>query len=208
MRIVIGSAIVALISMLGQAGAAEWQKIFDGQTLDGWEGNFDWFKVEQGSIVGGRLSGPVPRNEFLCTVDEYDDFELKLKFKLVGEKANGGVQFRSRRIPNHHEMIGYQADLGDGYWGALYDESRRKKVLVGPNKDELNKVLKRDDWNDYRIRAEGRHIQLWINGYQTVDYTEPDESIEQKGLIGVQIHAGPPSETWYKDLEIQRLGKS
>ncbi|MBI3463096.1 MAG: DUF1080 domain-containing protein, partial [Planctomycetes bacterium] len=125
--------------------------------------------------------------------------------KLIGQGANAGVQIRSRRIPNHHEMIGYQADLGAGWWGCLYDESRRRKVLARPNEEELAKVLKPDDWNDYVIRCQGRRIQLWINGQQTVDYTEPDETIEQTGLVGVQIHAGPPSEAWYKDIVIKKL---
>ena len=80
----------------------------------------------------GSLDQPVPRNEFLCTEKEYRDFELRLKVRLLGEtgRANAGIQIRSRRIPNHHDMIGYQADLGQDYWGALYDESRRRTVLA------------------------------------------------------------------------------
>jgi hypothetical protein len=179
--------------------------LFDGKTLTGWEGNLQLFRVQDGAIVGGSLNERIARNEFLCTQKEYSDFELRLKFKVVGEGVNAGIQFRSRRIPNHHEMIGYQADLGEGYWGALYDESRRRKVLAGPDKEAVAKVLKREDWNEYVIRCQGRRIQLFINGLQTVDYTEPDEAIEQKGLIGLQIHAGPPSEARYKDIQIQEL---
>ena len=179
--------------------------IFDGKSLDGWEGNTEWFRVQDGAIVAGSVEKRIPRNEFLCTTKEYGDFELRLKFKLVGRGANAGVQLRSRRIPNHHEMRGYQADMGQGWWGCLYDESRRNRVLAGPDKAELAKVLRPDDWNDYRIRCQGRRIQLWINGLQTVDYTEPDEKLEQRGLIGVQIHGGPPSEAWYKDLVLEEL---
>ena len=132
---------------------------------------------------------------------------LRAKFKLLGDpvKANAGIQFRSQRIPNDHEVIGYQADMGQNYWGALYDESRRKKVLAQPNLDELKKVLKLNDWNDYEIRAEGKRIRLSINGVQTVDYTEADDSIAQTGCICVQIHAGPPSEAWYKDITIEPI---
>jgi hypothetical protein len=155
--------------------------------------------------VGGSLQEAIPRNEFLCTEKEYADFELRLKFKVLGKGANAGVQIRSRRIPNHHEMIGYQADLGDGWWGSLYDESRRRKVLAAADADKVAKVLKRDDWNEYVIRCTGRRIQLWINGYQTVDYTEEDPSIEQRGMIGLQIHGGPPSEAWYKDITLTGL---
>ena len=125
--------------------------------------------------------------------------------RALGKGVNGGIQIRSRRIPNHHEMIGYQADIADGYWGALYDESRRNKVLAGPAPDLVAKILKRDDWNDYAIRCQGKHIELRLNGVLTCDYTEPDAKIEQTGLIGLQIHGGGPSEVSYKDLRIKVL---
>lgn len=191
------------VPLVGAEG--EFVKLFDGKSFQGWEGNLEMFRIEDGAIVGGTLEKKIPHNEFLCTKKEYDDFELRLKFKLQGEKVNAGIQIRSRRIPNHHEVIGYQADLGQNYWGALYDESRRRKVLARPKAEELAKVLKKNDWNEYVIRCEGKRIQLWINGYQTVDYTEPDDSIEQKGVIGLQIHGGPPSEACYKDIVLKEL---
>jgi len=180
--------------------------IFDGKTFIGWEGNLDMFRIEDGAIVAGTLKKAIPRNEFLCTTKEYGDFELRLRVRLIGpkESANAGIQIRSRRIPNHHEMIGYQADMGQHYWGCLYDESRRQQILAAPDPKRLVKILKPDDWNSYVIRCVGKRIQLWVNGYQTVDYTEPDDSIEQTGLIGLQIHSGPPSEAWYKDITIKR----
>lgn len=183
----------------------KYRPLFDGKTFNGWEGNLRVFRIEEGAIVGGNLKERLPHNEFLCTKREYGDFELRLKFKLVGERANGGIQVRSWRIPNRSEMVGYQADLGDGFWGCLYDESRRRKVLAGPPDEKRGKTIKRDDWNDYAIRCQGRRIRLWINGQQTVDYTEPDEKIPQRGRIGLQIHSGPPSETWYKEIVIRRL---
>ena len=158
-------------------------------------------------VIAGSLERNNPRNEFLCTEREYGDFELTLKFKVLGKGANAGIQIRSRRIPDHHEMIGYQADLGDNYWGCLYDESRRKTMLATADAKAVAEVLKRDDWNEYRIRCEGKRIQLWINGLKTVDYTEPDADIEQRGLIGLQIHGGPPSEAWYKDITLREIRK-
>ncbi len=187
----------------GEAVKGESKSLFDGKTFAGWEGDLGVFRIEDGAIVGGSLKAPVVRNEFLCTNETYGDFELNLKVKLLGKDANAGIQLRSKRIPNDFEMIGYQADMGQNYWGCLYDESRRKKVLTGPTAEVIRKTVKQDDWNDYRIRCEGRHIRLWLNGTQTVDYTEPDESIEQKGLIALQIHGGPPSEAWYRDVRIQ-----
>ena len=184
-------------------------RLFDGKSLAGWNGNLQAFRLENGAIVGGMMKASIPRNEFLCTDKEYSDFVLRAKFKLLGDpaKANAGIQFRSQRIPNNHEVIGYQADMGQDYWGALYDESRRKIVLARPKLEELHKVLKRGDWNEYVIQAEGKRIRLSINGFQTVDYTETEEGIAPSGCICVQIHAGPASEAWYKDITIEPLTK-
>jgi hypothetical protein len=184
--------------------------LFDGQTFEGWEGNLDYFRIEDGAIVAGSLSKATPRNEFLCTKKAHDNFELRLKVKLLGDPrtANAGIQIRSRRIPNHNEMSGYQADMGQQYWGCLYDESRRNRVLAQPDPAVLRQALKLGDWNEYVIRCVGPRIQLWLNGVQTVDYTEPDKAIEQTGLIGVQIHAGPPAEAWYKDITIRTIEAS
>jgi hypothetical protein len=197
--------VVSLSATAFAAGDAGFTPLFDGRTFDGWEGNLAHFRIEDGAIVAGTLKQPIKRNEFLCTKAEYGDFELKLKFKLIGEGANAGVQIRSQRIPNHHEVRGYQADMGEGWWGSLYDESRRNKILAAADKAVVSEALKLNDWNDYTIRCEGPHIQLWINGRQTVDYTEADDKIERQGIIGVQIHGGPPSEAWYKDIRIKKL---
>ncbi len=181
--------------------------LFDGKTFDGWEGNTDWFRIEDGAIVGGSLEKRIPRNEFLCTTTEYSDFELRLKVKLLGDpaQANGGIQIRSRRVPNHHEMIGYQADMGQQYWGCLYDESRRNRILAQPDPELRRRIARHGQWNDYVVRCEGRRVRLWLNGVQTVDYTEPDESLEQTGVIGLQIHSGVPAEAWYKDIRIAEI---
>ena len=122
---------------------------------------------------------------------------------MIDGKGNSGVQFRSVRIP-HHEMSGYQADIGEGYWGSLYDESRRNKVLV-PARDEALKVLNKTDWNHYVVSAAGDKIVLSINGKKSVEYHEPDAAIARSGLLAVQIHAGGPMEVQFKDVMIQPL---
>ncbi|MHC4864050.1 MAG: 3-keto-disaccharide hydrolase [Planctomycetota bacterium] len=195
----------ATISICGCGNKTVAVSLFDGESFTGWEGNLDHFRIEDGAIVGGSLKKDVPRNEFLCTKEVYRDFELSLKVKLVGDPAaaNAGIQIRSRRVPNHHEMIGYQADMGQHYWGCLYDESRRSRILAKPDPERLREILRPSDWNQYLIRCVGRRTQLWMNGHQTVDYMEPDESIEQAGVIGLQIHGGPPTEAWYKDIKIR-----
>ena len=189
---------------------SEFHPLSDGNTFAGWEGdtNQTW-RLDHGEFVGGSLAARVPRNEFLCTTRAFTNFVLRLKFKLTGKSGfiNGGVQFRSRRVANPpNEMAGYQADIGDpDYWGSIYDEGMRNKTLAKANMDALNQVLRRNDWNEYVIRAEGRRVRLWINGLQTVDYTEPDEQRAQWGVIGLQIHGGAVAEARYKDLVLQEL---
>jgi hypothetical protein len=193
---------------LSPACRAESKSLFDGKTLAGWEGDTkDTWTVDDGAIVGGSLDREVPRNEFLCTTKTYGDFELRVKFKLLGDRkqANAGVQFRTKRIPNHHEVIGYQADVGQHYWGALYDESRRNRVLAGPDKELLEKLVRHDDWNEYTIRCEGPRFRLWLNGTLTVDYTEEDDKIDRSGIIGLQIHGGAKAKVFYKDIRIEEL---
>ncbi len=182
--------------------------LFDG-SFNGWEGDTKGtWRIEENAFTAGNVEREQPRNEFLSTKREYGDFDLSVSWKLIGTEGfvNGGVQFRTKRIPNDHEVSGYQADLGAGYDGALYDESRRNKMLALPSKEVLEKARKPlGEWNRYRIRAEGRRIQIWLNGIQTVDYTEADESIPLSGIIAVQIHGGAKSQVWYKDLAIEEL---
>ncbi|TWU34229.1 3-keto-disaccharide hydrolase [Novipirellula artificiosorum] len=183
--------------------------LFDGETLAGWEGNAYWFRVEDEAIVAGRLDEKIPHNEFLCTTRPFGDFELRLEAKLIGDVKNAGVQFRTKRIPGDTEVAGYQADMGElggkPIWGALYDESRRRKFLVEVSPELEKKIVKQDGWNEIRVRCEGPRIQIFINGTQTVDYTEADPGIPQTGVIGLQIHSGPPTEAWYRKLRIRSL---
>ncbi|MBI3880491.1 MAG: DUF1080 domain-containing protein [Verrucomicrobia bacterium] len=209
MKTLLAPLLICLTALsLSAADKGKATPIFDGKTFAGWEGdtNKTW-RIVDGALVGGSMDAPVPRNEFLSTTRRYTNFVVHVKFKLLGgEKANGGVQIRTERIPNHHEVMGYQADMGDpAWWGCLYDESRRKKVLAKSDPEAVNKVLKRGDWNDYTIRCEGKRIQITLNGLQTVDYTETEPGIPDYGIIAVQIHGGPASEAWYKDITIQEL---
>jgi hypothetical protein len=200
--------LLALFSLgIHAADSGKAARLFDGKSFNGWTGDTNKsFKIVDGAIVGGTMKERIPRNEFLCTTQEYTNFVLTLKFKLLGEGANGGVQIRTKKHRMDNEVSGYQADMGDPeWWGCLYDESRRNKVLAKSDMEKVNKVLKRNDWNDYKIRCEGKRIQIWLNGVQTVDYTETDPTIEDHGIIAVQIHAGNPSEAWYKEIRIEQL---
>jgi len=201
----LGAILLGGCASTESAMPAGFTRLFDGETFDGWEGNLEVFRIEDGAIVGGSLEKPVAHNDFLCTEQQYGDFELRLQVKLLGENANAGIQFRTQRIPNHYEVSGYQADMGQQYWGCLYDESRRNKVLAGITKEQAAELVRADQWNDYVIRCEGDHVQLWLNGTLTVDYTETDPDIARTGVIALQIHGGPPSEAWYRHIRIKTL---
>ena len=187
-------------------------RLFDGKTFKGWEGNMDYFRIQDGAVVAGNSEKKIPNNEFLVTKKEYKNFELRFEAKLVGQGNNAGVQFWSQRIPNHHEMIGFQFDIGGwkkgSIWGFLYDESRRRKMLAEAPQDVLAKHTKpKGEWNDMRVRAECDLIQIWLNGFKTVHYTETEEEskIPRDGRFGLQIHSGPPLECWYRNIWIKEL---
>lgn len=202
-------AFTSLFLTLAIPALAETVPLFDGKTFTGWEGDVgSVWRIEEGALVAGSLEKKQEKNNFLVTLKQYANFELTLKWKLEGTEGfvNGGVQFRTKRIPNHHEVSGFQADLGKGYDGALYDESRRKKMMAQPTPEVLTKAQKPlGEWNEYRIRAQGTRIQIWLNGVQTVDYTETEAGIDTSGIIAVQIHGGATSIVRYKDLMIEEL---
>lgn len=182
--------------------------LFDGRTFAGWQGDTGTvWRIDNGVLVGGSLTQMVPHNYFLATTKPYGNFVMRLKMKLEGTGfVNAGIQFRSQRAQKpDYEMVGYQADMGDKYWGCLYDESRRNKVLVGPDSTLTKRIVKPNDWNQYEIRCEGPRIRLYLNNTLTVDYTEPDAAIPQTGLIALQIHGGGKARVQYKEITIDEL---
>jgi len=179
--------------------------LFNGKDLAGWEGDKKLWIVEDGALVG-RSPG-IPHNDFLATAKEYGDFVLRLEVRLRPDNANSGVQFRSKRVPNSHEVSGYQADISAGWWGKLYDESRRNKVLAGPSDETIKKLAKPGEWNAYEIRAVGDRITLKLNGTTTVEFTEtePAEKVARRGIFAVQIHGGGPLEVRFRNIRIKEL---
>jgi hypothetical protein len=95
--------------------------------------------------------------------------------------------------------------LAKGWYGCLYDESRRNTVLARPAEADVKRAVKVNDWNDYEVRAEGRRITTRINGVVMIDYTEPDTALPQNGKLGLQIHGGGTAEARFKDITIEIL---
>jgi len=202
--LLVGSEVVAGGPPPSGPGAVS---LFDG-TLDQWEGNPKLWRVQDGTITGGSLTETLTENEFLCTKRDYTNFILRLKFKLTGTSGfiNSGVQVRTRRIPNSKEVSGYQCDLGDpDWWGAIYDEGRRGRVLFPTDMIAVNEVLHRNDWNDYVIRGDGPRLTVWLNGLQTADYYEDDSRIAVAGMFGIQVHGGGKTLIQLKDISVEEL---
>ncbi|MBI1324351.1 DUF1080 domain-containing protein [bacterium] len=180
--------------------------LFNGRDLTGWNGDAEVWKVESGQLVGSTPTG-LPKNNFLATEESFDDFVLKFAFRLKDGSGNSGMQFRSERAapPIAHEMVGYQADIGESYWGCLYDESRRNKVLVQAPPTVIAKIDPAG-WNSYMIRAFGPRINLFVNGMTTASYVEEDSSIPLSGRFATQVHSGKgPFEIRYRDILVQRV---
>lgn len=190
----------------GAAGATR-PPVFNGTDLSGWDGDPGVWRVREGTIVGGSLAGN-PRNEFLAMTRRTGDFVLRLEYRLTGTAGfvNGGVQFRSVRIaqpPN--EMSGYQADIGAGHSGCLYDESRRKKFLQRATDEQIRRLERVGEWNRYEIRCSGPRVEISLNGERTVAYVEEDASVALEGLIALQIHGNCKAEIAFRNLVLEEL---
>ena len=197
-----------LILILAAAGCTAHKKVsfdslFNGTDLSGWEGNREVWTVRDGMLVG--TAEGLKHNEFLSYAETFDDFILRFDVRLVDGNGNSGFQFRSKRVPDSTEVSGYQADVGQQYWGCLYDESRRNRVLAHPDPEALKKALKPKDWNEYEVKAVGDTITLSINGTKMVEYKETDADIPRSGIIAPQVHAGARYEVNFRNIRIKKL---
>lgn len=186
---------------------AELIPLFDGKSIDGWDGNKSVWRVENGILIGGSFDGN-PKNEYLATKNEFQNFRLKLEFKLEGSEGfiNGGVQFRSQWLDDSTNMMsGYQADIGHGYTGFLYDEHRRNRFLTEADNVLIAGVENQDDWNTYEIVANGDLIQLYVNGVKSIHFVERDNSIPQSGVIALQIHGDCKAQISFRNILIEEL---
>lgn len=227
-RLTVCSLLLTIVPRLKAQDEQGFKPIFDGQSLTGWRGDETLWRVEDGAIVGETTAEKkLEKNRFLVwDQGEVDDFVLKYKFRISGsDQANSGVQIRSQQ-PATGEMIGYQADIDRSgrYIGILYSEStgrgilceRGQKVTLHGKADrqtemandpaEILKQIDLNDWNDMEIQAMGNHLIIKINGQTTADVVDEDAELAlTKGLIGLQLHVGPPMKIEFKDLRLKRL---
>lgn len=170
------------------------QRFFDGKSLAGWRGDEALWSVEEGVIVG-RSPG-IDRNAFLRSEVDLADFRLVVDVLLEPDGGNSGIQFRSRELEGG-DVAGYQADIGKGWWGALYDEHGRG-VLVP---SEVQDAVRPGEWNTYELLAVGDRVQTALNGRRAVDFTDPEP--RPAGILAWQLHSGGPLEIRFRVRELE-----
>jgi putative heme-binding domain-containing protein len=177
--------------------------LFNGRDLSGWTGNSKLWSVEDGEIVGRTDTKGLDHNEFLISDLLAGDFRLTLQVKLVGNRGNSGIQFRSKPVANGPdaplEVQGYQADVGVDWWGKLYEEHGRG--LLWSESGEAH--VKPGEWNDYEIVATGSRIRTYINGQKCVDLNDPPGA--KRGVFALQLHSGPATEVRFKNFKLELL---
>ena len=206
-------------------GEAGFQPLFDGKSLNNWEGREGFWRVEDGCIVGQTKEAFKGPNTFLVYKGgDVSDFELRLEYKITG--GNSGVQYRSKVIdPKLFRVGGYQADFeaGTTYSGINYEElgrgilaQRGTKVTLesgGVKKEEklpmtseqLQKAIKQNDGNEYVITAQGPHLTHRINGNVTSEVIDNSDKAVQSGVLALQLHAGPPMKVEFRNIRIKKL---
>lgn len=199
--------------------------MFNGENLDGWKGNTNIWFVENGCIIGKTTdSSKIEKNTFLFYKTEFSNFELTFQYKIIG--GNSGVQYRSKVIDEQNFMVaGYQADMeaGVNYSGILYEEKGRgimaqrgEQVLISEDGQKtvstfstsknIQSKINNEDWNDYKIIANGNHLQHFINDTKTVDVVDKEAGKNSSsGIIALQVHTGPNMTVFYKNLVLKSI---
>ena len=190
-------SLIAYLSAKSQmpmkATAENTSTFFNGTDLKGWSGTEGLWSVENGEIVG-RTEG-LAKNEWLVSDLEVSDFRLSVEVMLLKNEGNSGIQFRSQATDG--EVSGYQADVGAGWWGKLYEEHGR--ALLWDKSGEEH--LKPGEWTKYEVVAQGDHVRTFINGQPCVDLKDPKG--KKRGIIAFQLHSGGKTEVRFRNLRLQ-----
>ncbi|MDX1928218.1 MAG: family 16 glycoside hydrolase [Pirellulaceae bacterium] len=168
-------------------------QFFNGKDLSGWKGNAELWSVVDGEIVG-KSSG-LKENEFLVSDMTAGDFKLTVEVKLVGNLGNSGIQFRSV-ARDDGSVEGYQADVGAGWWGKLYEEHGR--ALLWDKSGESH--VRSGEWNTYVIEAVGSKVTTSINGQPCVELDDPKG--RREGVFALQLHSGGATEVRFRNPQL------
>ncbi len=187
-----GKSQVSMLATPGNVGS-----LFNGRDLTGWSGDATLWSVDEGEIVG-KTSG-IEKNAFLVSEMTASDFRFTVEVKLVDNAGNSGIQFRSKLHGETGSVAGYQADIGAGWWGKLYEEHGRAVLW----KESGERHLKPGEWTKYEIVADGAKIRTWINGQLCVDLDDPEG--ERRGVFALQLHSGGATEVRFRKLKLEVL---
>jgi hypothetical protein len=194
--------LLLLVLVLSAAAFAQdgFKPLFDGKSLNGWDGDPRVWSVANGVIQGSTEGVTLAHNTFLISKRKYANFSLRVEIKL--RNHNSGVQFRSQAQPDWI-VAGYQADAAENnYWGNIYEERGKRGTMVDGWKAGGQKAFKPNDWNLYEIHCDGDHIQLKLNGVVTADI---HDSAARSGVIALQLHKGPAMKAWFRNIAIKEL---
>jgi len=195
-----GCAMLVFPQLTPEEKKEGFKPLFDGKTLDGWDGDPRLWKVRDGMIIGNTDGVQLERNTFLITKRTFRDFILRTEVKL--RNHNSGIQFRSEAFPGW-VVRGLQADMAENnWWGGIYDEGGKRGVLVNGWKGKAETVVKPKDWNTYEVSCIGDLIQLRVNGLLTA---ELHDSTRMEGVIALQLHRGPGMEVAFRNIRIKEL---
>lgn len=221
--------------MFAVADQEDFELLFNGASFYGWEGNTDIWQIRDKAIVGGSLQNSISKNEFLCTLREFSDFELHLEARMSSGQI-GGVSFRAHRVPSSTEVGGYQADMGfiagefmpivsdltdvdsdELYplWGSLMDEYRpdRSRYPDPEAPYRLIAVAHREVVDEVLQPDDWNSVTVMATGSRIeirLNGTKTTEFTERgdvpsSGFICLQVHYGPPSEASYRDIRLREL---
>jgi hypothetical protein len=160
-----------------------WQPIFNNRNLDGWKAETNFWKMETNGVMHGYTPGE-KEHHYCWSEKTYGDFELHADVKLIGNNSGICIRIAPTTFDN---VPGYQVDMGDGYWGCLWDEHGRGMV-VKYSREDADKLVRKEEWNHYYVRAQGHHIEAWLNGVKTIDVV--DDKGLLSGPIGFQLCHG------------------
>ncbi|MFP6765608.1 MAG: family 16 glycoside hydrolase, partial [Planctomycetaceae bacterium] len=202
-----------LIGCVEWAGEKGFRMIFDGKTLDGWEGNLRYWSVENGAIVGTNPSWkPMAVHDFLCSVEDFEDFELRIEAKVIGQR-NSGIVVRTFKQRYSYPIAGYEVDMGVMRWGWIYEEGGPRQVLNRDVQKELQPkiqaAVRQGEFNDVVVRCVDNRIDAWINGVP-FGFTETKKDVARKlrkGKIGLQLHDGKPQVVTFRNIRVKDLSR-
>ncbi len=204
-RCILAFTIPLVLGLVLSAPADEPQSFFNGKDTTGWEGLDKFWSVKDGAIIGTTEPDGGKFNTFLCSKQQYKDFELKFKVKLTGKgwDGNSGVQIRSEVFNREQFAVkGPQCDMGQQYWGSLYGE-HFGGMMKAADPETVKQTVKPNEFNDYYIKCAGKHVTIKLNGTTTVD--DDFSKMPDSGIIAFQIHAGPPMTVVFKDIEFKEI---